>query len=268
MCYRWLERLVLTGSTALFLFGASKGAWKQKDFKDWSNEDAQAIMTDSPWAKEIPMPAAARPDTVVVEPGASGGAPPTASLGNPSNGSTGINMTVAGNAGSAGPADPNGTHSLPTAQTPSGMAPSPGAPEPRGTVRIVWASAAPVRLAILKLRSGRNAPLEPQIENATKPPKDYVLAVSGLLPPDRDFDPASVARKASLSMKGVSPVLATEVRYRQIGNSDVYFFHFDRAALTIAGGTGQIEFKMQLGKVEVKRKFDLGEMHYQGHLAL
>ena len=264
----WFERLVLLSSTALLLFAASKDAWKQKDFRSWNNEDARAIMTDSPWAKEIPMPAAGRPDTLVVEPGANGAAPPTASLGNPSNGSTGANMTVAANPGSAGPADPNGAHSLPTTQTPSGMAPSTGAPEPRGTVRIIWASAAPVRLAILKLRSGSNAPLESEIENATKASKDCVIAVSGLSAPDRDFDASKVARKASLSFKGSKPVLATGVHYRKIGNSDVYFFHFNRAGINIADRTGQIEFKMQMGRIEVKRKFDLGEMQYQGHLAL
>src|ERR1700761_479412 len=80
----------------LFLFAcgvaslaASNTAWLNKEYKDWTDKDAQAVMTDSPWAKQMPLPASARPGVMVLETGSSAAAPPAASLGNSANTTTG-----------------------------------------------------------------------------------------------------------------------------------------------------------------------------------
>lgn len=250
------------------LAGPGTSVWQNKDFKTWTVKDAQVIMTDSPWAKHIPMPASGRPGVTVIEPGSNGATAPSASLGNPSNSTTGTNMTVAGNAGSAGPADPNGLHTLSNTQTPSQVSPSAGAPEPQSGLTIIWASAAPPRLAVLKLRSAGNEPTETQIENASALRPNYVIAVAGLPAPEGGSDPKELATQAFLVVHGKAPLVANDSSYRRIGNSDVYFFHFTRNSLPITVNDGQVEFRMKMGQMELKKKFDLKAMQYQGQLAL
>ena len=263
-----VPRAATLTTLAAVLFAADTAKiWETKDFKAWTIREAQLLTSDSPWAKQVPLPAGARPAMTVVEPGADVTSPPTAALGNPSNTATGTNMSVSGSPGSAGPADPNGLHSLSSAQTPSGVAPSAGAPEPARALTIIWASATPVRLAVLKLRSGPNTPTDAEIENTMKPRPNYVVAVSGLPAPDRDYDPTKLAKNTSLTVKGKT-VGSNESTYRKIGDSDVYFFRFTRASFPITLSGQQVEFKMKLGSIELRKKFDLKDMQYKGQLAL
>jgi len=146
------------------------------------------------------------------------------------------------------------------------MAPSVGAPEQPAPLTVVWASATPVRLAILKLRSGSNPPTGTQVESARKTNEFYVIAVSGLLV--SDFDPGSLSGKAFLTVKGRPQQKAVESSYRKIGTSDVYFFRFRREAFPIAAADKEVEFKVSMGSVEVKRKFSLRDMQFDGKLAL
>ncbi len=146
------------------------------------------------------------------------------------------------------------------------MAPSVGAPEQAPPLTVVWASATPVRLAILKLRSGSNPPAETQIANARKTNEFYVIAVSGL--PASDSDPKTLSNKAFLTVKGKPQEKAAESSYRKIGASDVYFFRFRREAFPITAADKEVEFKVSVGSVEVKRKFALRDMQYEGNLAL
>jgi hypothetical protein len=250
------------------VWSADNHGWQHKKFEEWTNEDAQAVMRDSPWAKRLPAPAGSRPPVTVLEPGANGAPPPSASLGNPQNTTTGTNMTVAGNSGSSGGADPNGLHNLPNNTTPSGVPHSVGAPEIPQPITIIWASAAPVRLAILKLRSGTNPPSEAQISRAHEPHQYYIIAVSGLPAPETGSDPAAMAKNAFLSIKSKDPVRATDSNYRKIGDSDVYFFRFGRSALPLAVSDKEVEFKLIFGSIEVRRKFTLKDMQYGGELAL
>lgn len=244
-------------------------AWQSKDFPDWTDKDAQALMTDSPWAKQLPLPASGRPSITVIEPGSGVNSPPTASLGNPANTTTGANMSNPAVGGSTGPAEPGGNvHNLPAAPTLSGVSANAGAPDPASVLTVIWASATPVRLAALKLRSQGEKPTADQIARASIDRPHYVIAVVGLPAPDGDSNPSSLARRAYLCAKGKAPVQALDSEYRKIGNSDVYFFRFAKTSLPLSTADREIEFKMTFGKIEVKQKFDPAEMRYKGQLAL
>lgn len=253
---------------AIGAVAASNAAWQTKDFKDWTQKDAQAVLTDSPWAKPLPMPAIGRPSVMVMEPGTNVASPPAASLGNPSNSTTGANMSMPSIGGANGPADKNGGHNVPTTPTPSAISPNTAAPAPPAALTVIWASATPVRLAVLKLHSGDNQPDDAQIAHATEERPHYVIAVVGLPAPDADSDPKGLAEDAYLQIGAKAPVRAIDSDYRRIGNSDVYFFRFTRAALPISASDGSVEFKMRMGKIAVKKKFELAQMQYKGQLAL
>jgi hypothetical protein len=242
------------------------GPWATKDFGQWTEKDARAVVTHSPWANEMPMPISNRSGVMTIEPGSNVSSPPSASLGNPANTTTGGDVGVAG-AENPAPTDSGGTR-LSTTPTPSGaMAPA-GAPSPQPTLTLIWATATPVRLAILKLRS-KGAPVpETEVANAKKEREHYVIAIVGLPAPQAGSDPKTLASGAVLSVKGKSALQASDSEYRRIGESDVYFYRFVRASLPIVVSDGQVEFKLKFGRMEIKKKFDLNEMQYQGQLAL
>jgi hypothetical protein len=265
---RQSERSVLVFFACVLGLAASNAAWQAKDFKDWTEKDAQGLLTDSPWAKPIPMPAVGRPSVMVMEPGTNVTSPPTASLGNPSNTTTGGNMSIPSIGGSNGPADPNGTHNLSTTPAPSGVSRNTGAPTPPAQLTVIWASATPIRLAVLKLRSGENTPDDAQIAHAAEERPNYVLAVVGLPAPDGDSDPKALAQDAYLQVAAKAPLRAIDSDYKKIGDSDVYFFRFARATLPISVADGEVAFKMRMGKIEIKKKFELAQMQYKGQLAL
>jgi hypothetical protein len=247
---------------------AGTAPWESKDFSDWTDKDAQAVMTDSPWAKQMPMPASTRPGVMVIEAGSNAASAPAASLGNAANTTSGSNMSNPAVAGSTGPAQSATPRNVSTAPTPSGLAANTGAPAAPDVLTVIWASAAPIRLAVLKLRAGANKPTEEQIAHASAERASYVIAVVGLPPPEGGSDPKALAQSAYLQLKGRPALRAVDSDYRRIGNSDVYFFHFPKASLPISTAEREVEFKMSLGRVEVKKKFDLGEMKYHGQLAL
>lgn len=254
--------LLLGGGVALM--AAAVPVW-QKDFSTWTDKDALAVMTDSPWAKQIPMPAGGRPGVMVIEPGANGAPAPTAALGNPASSTTGPNMTSSGYPGSAGPADQDGLHRAETARTPSGMAAPTGAPT-QPMLRIVWASAIPVRLAVLKLRSDGGSPDETRIANAHKPTQNYVVVIHGLPEPDAASDPKALASGAFLSIKNKPPLAAYESGYWS--GPQVYVFRFRKASLPIAMSDREVEFTLTVGQMEIKKKFELKDMQFDGQLAL
>ena len=118
------------------------------------------------------------PNQLVLEQPESGGAAPSASLGNPANTTSNSNAGTAENRNeSNGPRNSN-------AKSQSGVSPSAGAPELQPVVTILWTSAAPVRLALLKLHAGATAPTSEQVANALKPRQNYIIAVSGFPAPE------------------------------------------------------------------------------------
>lgn len=259
-------------AASLLVGGADRPnrAWQKKKFSDWTTQDAQELMTDSPWAKQKALPAAGRPAMTVVEgapTGMSSSAPTgaSASLGNPADGNAGPGMT-AGSASVASGGEPSGGRH--TAISPSGMHAQTGAPVIHPPITIFWASASPIRLAILKLRANGGQPSDEEVTRATAPRESYTVAVSGLPVPEGGVDAKALAKNASLKTKSHGSLTATESSYRRIGDSDVYFFRFSRQALPLTTGENTVEFRMKLGTMEVNQAFALGQMEYDGRLAL
>jgi hypothetical protein len=48
-----IQRLSLFGLSSILLLGADEPVWKSKPVADWSNEDAQQVLTESPWVKRV-----------------------------------------------------------------------------------------------------------------------------------------------------------------------------------------------------------------------
>lgn len=243
-------RLLALAGVAAVLSGSVAPAIWNKDFASWTIEDAQQIMTRSPWAKQRPMPVSERPGVsyLDLDPVVSASAPPAAELGNV-------------------PADRNAPP--PTGRTPSfGSAPV-GAPQTQPVLKVIWASALPIRLAVLRLRSEKSGgPTPEQLAHVKNDWPKYVIAVVGLAPPQTDSDAKTLAHHAFLSLPGKPAVGAIDSDYRRIGTADVYFFRFLKTALPLTTADGDVEFKLSMRGMELNQRFHLAEMAYQGRVAL
>src|SRR5579863_1422242 len=101
--------------------------WLNKDFKDWTEKDVSALMSNSPWSKAMPLPSTDRPSQVIVD-GSSSGPPATAGLGTNNAGNTSTSGSGPGSEGS------NPSTARSTVLTPSTLAQSTGAPAIQPTV--------------------------------------------------------------------------------------------------------------------------------------
>lgn len=231
--------------------------WLSKDFKDWTQKEASALVTESPWAKVMPLPSTDRPAQMVME------GPPDA--GPQSAAATGYNSanssTTGANQGTEG-----GNQSRARVLTPAELAQSTGAPAIQPTVTIIWASALPVRLAELKLRTNGGQPTETQIQASLKPRDHYTIVVVGLPEPDNLAQVNALAPTASIDSHGKGIPCSTS-DFRKIGDRNVYIFRFPKTA-TFALDDREVEFRVTLGRMLIKKKFELRDMMYQGKLAL
>src|SRR5215469_2363966 len=49
----WQKGLMAVLSTALILAAADEPAWKTRPIPEWTADDAQQVLTDSPWVKTV-----------------------------------------------------------------------------------------------------------------------------------------------------------------------------------------------------------------------
>lgn len=246
-----MKVLPLLTIAALLAASTPTAVWDNKDFAAWTLEDAQQILQHSPWVKEWRIPGSQRPGVVYVDtdPSTNPSSPPSAELGN-NNNST------------------DRTTPPPSSRAPSLVTAPVGAPASPSLLRIIWASARPVRLAFLKTRSGNNPPSADDLERIERHWTSYVIAVVGLPAPEPGSDSKAMSRDAFLSVPGKTPAVATDADYRRIGTEDVYFFHFMKTALPVTTTEGSIEFKLNTGRMKITQKFNLADMTYHGQLAL
>ncbi len=250
--------LALIGVGAALAASTIPAVWNTKDFSAWTRRDAEQIMTNSPWSKERPLSFREKGEVTYVDPEVGASAAPTAALGNPANVTTGANVSTV----------PAGSAPLPAEQTGSLNSAPAGAPLIPPFVKVVWASALPVRLAVLKLRSGESGPTAEQVAKAEQDVPNYVIAVVGLAAPEAGANPKDLARAAVLSVRGKPSVVSLDSDYRRIGHSNVYFFSFAKSALPITTADKEVAFKLNAERMNVSQTFHLNEMKYRGRLAL
>jgi len=149
----------------------------------------------------------------------------------------------------------------------------PAAVEYHGVVR--WVSAKPIQAAL-------KSPIPENLANA------YVISVSGIpiVTGDRqrteDSDSDNGAAKGPsqdvldriknltyLEPKGKSPAQPSTVQAGSVGfETNVLLFGFPHDVLQLTAEDKEVSFTTQLGRLEVKTKFNLKEMMYRKELAL
>ncbi len=266
--------------------------WESKDYTQWSGEDVNHVLTDSPWAKKavvsfdrsgggggrrgggmgMPGGGMGMPGGGMGMPGGGGGMPGGGGMGMPGGGG----MGMPGGGGGMGRG--------------GGMGPGMGGDRnPIGTVQ--WQSALPVQQALLRSKFPDKTP-GPGDPNYTldAPQKDYVIAVSGLRMPlrrqesdDSSSDPDSpdssrpapnpdrmrsqLMGTSHLVVKNHAPIDAEDVKIDISAPENPILIYFPRTQ-AIGLDDKEVTFETALGPMKVERKFNVKDMKYQGKLAL
>jgi hypothetical protein len=234
---------------SLLLAGTAAAAepWKKSPEK-WTDQDLAQILVDSPWAQqvEVRLPPAELPPGPPVE--------------------TGTNTAMQQAQGAAR----NGTMG-PLGQSVRGK--NAGGGRPPSNVRIRFESALPLRLAVAKTRFGSQfRSLEEGRQLIEKTPEEYSVVVDNLPPYlDRREGAATIENMMlvrSLLIVGKNQIRPTAVNVRANSDGLVVTLKFSRLELPISEKDGVAEFRTLFGSLDIRAKFKLATMLYQGKLEL
>ncbi len=230
--------LSIAASFAAPARGFAGDAWKDRKPEQWSPQDVERLITKSPWAKEV---------TLTYSPG--GGAPGGGGGrrrgggqwdGGGGGGGGGMSRGGGGGGGWGGSGrSRDGDESLGAGQQ---------RPQSKAVVR--WESALPIRAATKQ----------------QMPPSaagQYVISVSGA-----QFgnwvDPHNLTAVTSLQAKGTDPIAPDKV-----GRSGpALVFYFPKGDHPFSMDDKEVIFATRLGPMEIKARFPLKDMQYDGRLEL
>jgi hypothetical protein len=216
----------------------ARNSWQSKPYTQWTSEDVLTMLKDSPWAKDaVPKVRKAKGEDDI-QSNCSGTTGPTALPSSPNNPEIGNVVKTLGKDSCT----TDGDH--------------------RVTVR--WDSALPVRQALSK----QGWPL------SERTPASYIVTVAGLPGAGEYMGPmvsAAVERldqlvaATSITIKG-KPALTPEKVEHGIDGASLLFTFPRTSAISL--DDKEVEFVTKIGAMEVRRKFKLKDMVFQGKLEL
>jgi len=245
--YRAVLWPIFASAVFTALLTAGDPAWIGKQPSQWTEQDAQQILTSSPWAHETGAVITRRLTEEQLREAGQMGQPQTV-----------------GNAG----VDPKGSgykispEMLNVFTGGGGDDRSPRSYARPLTLRLCWESALPVRLAELKVHV---------VEPPTLEGDGYQIAVYGIPGPFFKGDPKKLGdplkNTAALKREGKKDVKPTrvEVFQRQDGLAVVYLFPL---SAEISKRDGHVQFEALIGRISVEHTYNLKEMEFFGKLEL
>jgi len=242
--YRIWKAALLVGCAAVLM--ATGPAWTSKPVQQWTEEDAQQILSNSPWVKVVTAGIARPMSEDELRQGGEMGE-------HHGVGYDGVEGNKPGNA-----ALPSAGDMLFKGGKPTTTRFKPGV----ATVRVRWESALPVRIAELKGH---------EIEPPTLEGDGYQLAVYDVPGDYFKDDPKKLGdplrNESFLKREGKKDVKPTRVEVFQRGKTLVVTFLFPLSA-ELSAKDGFVEFVAHIGRVFVDYHFNLVQMEFQGKLEL
>jgi hypothetical protein len=258
--------------------------WKTKDSSQWTNEEVNKLLSDSPWAKEM--------NVTSQQPGAGqrrgngtgrrggGIGYPGGGVGFPGGGYPGGGYPGGGYPGGGGGYPRGGGY--PGGSPGGGGYPDDTGNYPGGRVQSInvtlrWESALPVQQALMR-QGGLGADESKPVADASA--KDYVISVLGFRMPERqdrlddndgnanqDRLRSQFLDAAQLIPKGKRTIYAEDVKFEGPDGSGAIRFLFPRTN-AISAGDKEVDFIFEVRGTKLEHKFRLADMQYQGQLAL
>ena len=251
---------VLLVPISLLLFAQEQPAWKNKQIPEWTQDDAQQLLSDSPWAKTI-TPSVNRTENDG-QPGQGGGRRSGIGIGVPGIGGIGGGRRGGGYPGGGYPGGgypdggyPGGGRSR---RTDDGGANS----SQPVSLKLRWESALPVREAELKNR------------DTTAPTVDdghYAIAVYGVPNRMANGDSKSLGgqlkKAAVIKRDGKKDLKPSSVEVLQYADGPVIVYLFPRSE-EITRQDRRVGFEAKIGRMEFTQFFYTEDMVYQNKLEL
>ena len=247
-----LRSIAITSLSAAALWAAD--FWESKSYTEWSKKEVGKLMTNSPWAQKV---------TVYMSGGrggggfGGGGGRGGGGFGDPGGGGGG------GGRGGGVFGGPGGG---------GGVLGGPGGgagPAPSMNVIVRWFSSIPVKQAMVRSNYGAEAATAQEaIEYLARQETHYIVAVAGL--PERmagfvQRNPDALKENTMLKRKKKEPINPDDVQTQE-RTANFYFMFPKTDAITV--DDKEVEFIMKTQRFEVKRKFKLKNMVFNGELSL
>jgi hypothetical protein len=222
--------------------------WRSKQIPEWSAEDANQVLSDSPWAKTF-TPILTAPQDSGRKPGGIG-----RELGGVGKDAVGLALPgIAGRLGTGG-ASKGG-------ESPAGQSTGSSSSEPpKLTLR--WESAMPVRTAELKVHDND----APDVDES-----HYAIAVYGI--PDRMIEGDlqklgdQLRNEASLKRDGKNDLKPSSVKVFEMAAGRVVLYLFPMSN-EITRADHRVEFTAKIGRLDLDQSFLPDNMVWQGKLEL
>lgn len=139
-------------------------------------------------------------------------------------------------------------------------------------VRITWASAKPIKLAIAQKNYGVEAGSRPEVISAVeRVESDYIITVDGI-PSNAarqgpDEAAASIEERCTLRCAGKTDRIPTKAKITQGEIGTLALITFPRNEPYSLGGK-EVEFTIKLGSDTLRQRFKLKDMVFDGKLEL
>lgn len=244
--------LMMLGLAAVALLAAD--FWQTKKFTDWSDKEVQRMLKDSPWARpvEVRLGGGLGMGGMGGRGGrggrGGGGGLPSAEMG-------GGGLEEGGGGGRGGGGGMGGIEAPPTQ-----------------TVIVRWHTALPIKQAVARARYGAEVSTSPEAAKMlARQETHYVVGVIGLPMAMAKMNPARMKSNALLKIKGRPPIEAEAVQAapdQRGANLYLFFPKSQPGSHVIALEDNEVEVSMKLGSTEIKRKFKLKDMVFEGKLEI
>jgi hypothetical protein len=241
---RWLLPIIAVLAFALCVAFAGD-FWKSKKYSTWSDEETKKLIENSPWARKVPI------KYIYTAPKGGGGMPGGGFGGGmPGGGMPGGGMGGGGGFGSLNAPPPDMT--------------------PKAILR--WQTALPLKQAIARARyKDLVETSEEAAKTLTREEAQYILGVIGLMGAPTSFDREVLKAGATITVGDLPPIKAVDVLTDQQGMSRNLYIAFPKVqegAHKITEADRSVDFLLKTPNIEIKAKFSLKDMLYQGKLEL
>jgi hypothetical protein len=238
-------------AAALFLFALCLGAadfWQSKPYTDWNDKELQKIMNNSPWARSESVSMSGPT------------APAIGSTSNTKNGDDSAPAPISEGGGGRGRGGGGGAAPLPQAGGAS--------------VDIVarWQSALPVKEAFVRFKYHAEAASAPEAKAMLdREETNYQIVLSGPMRPLLHGTPEELKKALGgatfLSSKGKGAMKPADVQISPGLKSMDVLFSFPRT-MPYSLDDKEVEFSTRVGDVDLRYRFRLKDMVFNGKLEL
>ena len=265
-----MSRILLRSMAIASLSAAALWAadfWESKSYTEWSEKEVATLMTNSPWSQKITvyMSGGRAGGGGIGGAGGGGGRIGGGGAGGGGFGAGGISGGGGGGGGRRGGGGRGG------GGRGGGGAGGGGGQAPSMSLFVRWFSSIPVKQAMVRSKYGSEAATAQEaIEYLARQETHYIVAVVGLPGRMAGFvqrNPDTLKENTVLKRKKKEPINPDGVQVQSQEETANFFFMFPKTdALTV--DDKEVEFIMKTQRFQVKRKFKLKSMVFNGELSL